>query len=224
MIPIADESPKGFIPFVNYIFLTINIFVYFFIQPSDLHAAELFFAHFGLIPTELTSGATMAKGIINIFTSMFLHGGFWHLASNMLYLWIFGDNVEYTMGHGRYLIFFLTVGIGAALLQVVMNPSSTIPMIGASGAISGVLGAYLLKFPRNRISVLFFFFFIIRIVQIPAIIVLSLWFLFQIYNSFFSLIPGAAGGGVAYFAHIGGFLSGFLLIKVFERRSRFYFK
>ncbi len=223
MIPIADESPKGFIPFVNYIFLAVNIFVYFFIQPYDLHSTELFFAHFGLIPAEFTNSATLLKGIINVFTSMFLHGGFWHLAGNMLYLWIFGDNVEYTVGHGRYFIFYLTVGIGAALLQIVMNPSSTIPMVGASGAISGVLGAYLVKFPRNRISVLFFIFFFIRIVQVPAIIVLSLWFLFQIYNSFFSLVPGGAGGGVAYFAHIGGFLAGLALIKFFERRSRYYY-
>ena len=222
MIPIADESPKGFVPFVNYILIALNILVYFFIQPSDLHSTELFFAHFGLIPAEFTNSVTVLKGIINIFTSMFLHGGFWHLAGNMLYLWIFGDNIEYTVGHVRYFIFYLSVGIGAALLQVIMNPSSTIPMVGASGAISGVLGAYLVKFPRNRISVLFFIFFIIRIVHVPAILVLSLWFLFQIYNSFFSLIPGGAGGGVAYFAHIGGFVAGMALIKFFERRSRYY--
>ena len=222
MIPIADESPKGFVPFVNYIFIALNILVYFFIQPSDLYSTELFFAHFGLIPAEITNSATFLKGIINIFTSMFLHGGFWHLAGNMLYLWIFGDNIEYIVGHGRYFIFYLSVGISAALLQVIMHPSSTIPMVGASGAISGVLGAYLVKFPRNRISVLFFIFFIIRIVHVPAILVLSLWFLFQIYNSFFSLIPGGAGGGVAYFAHIGGFVAGMALIKFFERRSRYY--
>ena len=224
MIPIADESPKGFIPFVNYIFLAVNIFVYFFIQPSGLHSTELFFSHFGLVPAELTNSVTLLKGIINIFTSMFLHGGFWHLAGNMLYLWIFGDNIEYTVGHGRYFVFYFTVGIGAALLQVVMHPSSTVPMIGASGAISGVLGAYLVKFPSNRISVLFFFFFIIRIIHVPAILVLSLWFLFQIYNSFFSLIPNGSGGGVAYFAHIGGFLAGLVLIKFFERRSRYYIR
>ncbi len=223
MIPIADESPRGFIPFVNYIFLAVNIFVYFFLQPSDIHAVELFFMRFGLIPAEFTNGATFLKGVINIFTSMFLHGGFWHLAGNMLYLWIFGDNIEYTVGHGRYFVFYICVGIGAALLQVIMSPSSTVPMVGASGAISGVLGAYLLKFPRNRISVLFFIFFFIKIIQVPAILVLSLWFLFQVYNSFFSLIPGSAGGGVAYFAHIGGFLAGLFLIKLFERRQKYSF-
>ena len=223
MIPIADESPKGFIPFVNYSFIAINIFVYFFIQPSDLHTTEVFFMRFGLIPAEFTNSVTFVKGIINIFTSMFLHGGFWHLGGNMLYLWIFGDNIEYTVGHRRYFVFYLSVGIGAALLQVLMNPSSTIPMVGASGAISGVLGAYLVKFPRNRISVLFFIFFFIKVIQVPAVLVLSLWFLFQVYNSFFSLLPGAGGGGVAYFAHIGGFLAGLFLIKLFERRPRYFY-
>jgi len=145
---------------------------------------------------------------------MFMHGGIMHLLGNMLYLWIFGDNIEYTIGHKRYLFFYLTVGIGAGLLQVFMNPASAIPMVGASGAISGVLGAYLLKYPKNKISILFFFIIFIKIVKIPAMIVLSLWFLFQLYNGYFM---AGSEGGVAWFAHIGGFVVGFALIKIFEK-------
>ena len=154
-------------------------------------------------------------GYASFFTSMFMHGGLMHLLGNMLYLWIFGDNIEYTIGHRRYFIFYLVVGVGAGLLQVFMNPASIVPMVGASGAISGVLGAYLLKYPKNKISILFFFIIFIKIIKVPAIIVLSLWFLFQLYNGYF--IHGGAESGVAWFAHIGGFVVGFTLIKIFEK-------
>ncbi len=215
MIPIADESPKGYTPFVNYGLIAVNIFVYFFLQEKS----EVFFYTYGLVPAKFFTLDYQPFATMTIFTSMFMHGGLWHLFGNMLYLWIFGDNVEHTIGHARYLIFYLTVGVAAALMQAFLAPSSTVPMVGASGAISGVLGAYLLKFPGNRISVLIFFFFFIEIIHIPAIVVLSFWFLFQLLNGYLSLMPGLQGG-VAWFAHIGGFVAGFTLIRVFEPRRR----
>jgi len=211
MIPIADESPKGYIPFINYILISANLLLYFlWQQPTDS-----FFNAFGLVPLRLFNQPQNPLGYASFFTSMFMHGGLMHLLGNMLYLWIFGDNIEYTIGHKRYLLFYFTAGIGAGLLQVFMNPSSAIPMVGASGAISGILGAYLLKFPKNKISILFFFIIIIKIVKIPALIVLSFWFIFQIYNGY--IASGGEEGGVAWFAHIGGFVVGFVLIKVFEK-------
>ena len=176
---------------------------------------------YGLIPKQIIS-ANDPVALLNIITSMFVHGDFMHLAGNLLYLWIFGDNVEYILGHARYFVFYLVVGAGAAALQIFFNPDSALPMVGASGAISGVLGAYLLKFPRNRVSVLFFFFIIIRIVKVPAFLALGLWFLFQLYNGYFTHITALSSqGGVAWFAHIGGFISGAILIKFFEWYPRY---
>ncbi len=215
MIPIADESPRGYVPFVNYGLIFINIFAYFFLQE---HTAEFFFTY-GLVPAKFFSLDYQPFATFTIFTSMFMHGGLGHLFGNMLYLWIFGDNIEYTLGHVRYLFFYLTVGMAAALAQTFFAPGSMVPMVGASGAISGVLGAYLLKFPTNRVSVLIFFFFFIEIIHVPAIVLLSLWFLFQLLNGYMSLVPGLQGG-VAWFAHIGGFAAGFLLVKMFEPRKR----
>lgn len=215
MIPISDENKKGYFPFVNYLFLIANILVFFFLQPMTESAATKFFNQFGLIPNQLMQFPFQLKGYISIFTSMFLHGGLMHLAGNMLYLWIFGDNIEYALGHFRYFIFYLIVGLGAAGGQILIDPSSTVPMVGASGAISGILGAYLLKYPRNKVSILFFFIIIIKVIKVPAIIVLLLWFGFQVYNGYFHIEQGVSGG-VAWFAHIGGFVSGFVLVKFFE--------
>ena len=215
MIPISDENQKGYTPFVNYLFLIINIFVFFYFNPTTESAATNFFNQYGLVPNQLTRYPLYLKGYISIFTSMFLHGGLMHLAGNMLYLWIFGDNIEYALGHLRYFFFYLIVGIGAAVGQIIIEPTSTMPMVGARGAISGILGAYLLKYPRNRVSILFFFIIIIRVIKVPAIIVLTLWFGFQVYNGYFHINQGISGG-VAWFAHIGGFLSGFVLVKFFE--------
>lgn len=210
MIPIADESPKGYIPFVNYTLIAANLILYFiWQQPNDL-----FFNTYGLVPGRLFQHPENPLSYASFFTSMFMHGGIMHLFGNMLYLWIFGDNIEYTIGHKRYLFFYCIIGIGAGLLQVIINPASLVPMVGASGAISGVLGAYLLTYPKNKISILFFFIIFIKIVKIPAVIVLSLWFIFQIYNGYYS---AGSEGGVAWFAHIGGFVVGFVFIKIFEK-------
>jgi membrane associated rhomboid family serine protease len=151
---------------------------------------------------------------------MFLHGGFLHVAGNMLFLWIFGNNIEDTVGHGRFIIFYLLCGLVAGLVQVVMTPHSTIPLVGASGAISGVMGAYMILFPRAKILTLIFLGFFIRVVRIPAYFFLFFWFLIQLISAFY---VGSAvdRGGVAFFAHIGGFVAGLGLVKLFEKRKRY---
>jgi membrane associated rhomboid family serine protease len=159
---------------------------------------------------------------LTIFTSMFLHGGLFHVGGNMLYLWIFGNNVEDTLGHGRFLLFYLLSGVAAAMAQTFMGPASPVPMIGASGAVSGVLGAYLLLFPHANVLTLIVFGFFIRLVRVPALIVLGFWVVVQFLNGFLAVGVEAArghggGGGVAWFAHIGGFLAGVVLLLVMRR-------
>ena len=173
------------------------------------------------LPAALLGGETLPPALYlvpptaTLFTSMFLHGGFMHLAGNMLYLWIFGNNVEDSMGHVRFVIFYLLCGVAAALAQAWPNPDSTIPMIGASGAISGVLGAYLLLFPRARVLVLIPLGAFSRIVYVPAMFVLGFWFVLQLINT--ALSEGGQGG-VAFGAHIGGFVAGMVLIPLFKHR------
>jgi len=172
---------------------------------------------YALIPKELIVAATVRPdllpyNILTIFTSMFLHGGILHLGGNMLYLWIFGSNVEDAAGHSRFILFYLFSGVAAALVQCSVDPGSAVPMIGASGAVSGILGAYLLLYPRARVKTLIFIFVFITTVDIPAMVLLSLWFFVQIVFSH--------GQGVAWFAHIGGFLFGLITIKIFTRGMR----
>jgi len=181
---------------------------------------ELFNVAF--IPARFWIPGYLVPNLITIFISMFLHGGFLHIASNMLYLWIFGDNIEDQLGHGRYLFFYLACGFGATMSHAFFNPTSRVPAIGASGAIAGVLGAYLLLFPRARVTTLIpiFIFFWIR--DLPAIIILGLWFVLQLFSGVGSLsVAGQEqAGGVAYFAHIGGFILGMILIAVMRPRRR----
>ena len=176
---------------------------------------------FGLVPCRLTGACHMAADLpsplFTIFSSMFLHGGFFHIAGNMLYLWIFGNNVEDTLGHGRFTLFYLASGAAAAATQTIVGPDSHVPMIGASGAISGVLGAYFLLFPHASVLTLIIFGFFWRIVRIPALLVLGFWMVVQILNGLGSF---GAGGGVAWFAHIGGFFAGMGLILLFKPRPR----
>ena len=199
MIPIADESTRRYIPFTNYILFVLNIVVFFY-QPSSETGQKIFFSTYGLIPAHILDAQDFSA-YYTVFTSMFIHGGFLHLAGNLLFLWIFGDNVEYILGHFRYLVFYLFVGVGAALLQIIFFPESAIPMIGASGAISGILGAYLIKFPRNKVSILIFLVIIIRVIKVPAVLALGLWFLFQLYNAYFA---NTVSGGVAWLASYRG--------------------
>jgi membrane associated rhomboid family serine protease len=187
---------------------------------------QLFVYQYGAIPAVLFGSeslppeAAVLPASLTLLTSMFLHGGFMHLIGNMLYLWIFGNNIEDAMGHARFILFYIVCGIAAALTHAWMDPGSAIPMIGASGAISGVLGAYLLLYPRAHVLVLIPLGFFTRMMYIPAGFVLGFWFLLQLLNS--GLAAGG-GGGVAWFAHIGGFIAGMILIGFFKHRSVRFF-
>lgn len=206
MLPIRDHNPSGTTPFVTYALIAANILIflnYFPLMQNDL-ALGRFFWDWALIPARVSAG----EGWSGLATSMFLHGGFVHLAGNMLFLFIFGDNVEDEMGHLGYLGFYLACGLGAALAQYLSAPWSRVPMVGASGAIAGVMGAYLLLFPRARVDVLVILIVIFRIVTIPAWILLALWLALQTFGG----LGGATeGGGVAYWAHVGGFAAGLAL-------------
>jgi membrane associated rhomboid family serine protease len=216
MIPLRDINPRRRFPLVTIGLIALNVvvFAYEFFLPGE-EALNLFTLNWGLIPAQLMQ--LQPRAILSVFTSMFLHGGLFHLASNMLYLWIFGDNIESALGSFRFIIFYLLCGIGAALGQVVVDTSSTVPMIGASGAISGVLGAYLLLYPRVEVETLVFIGYFIRLVKMPALVVLGLWILLQLLSGFLSLGVEATGG-VAFFAHIGGFFTGLVLVGLFKRR------
>lgn len=213
MIPIRDENPKKTFPFITILIIAANIYVYIYQYWLHPELSQRFVIMYGAIPNNISH----LRSLETIVTSMFLHGGLLHLAGNMLYLWIFGDNIEDICGHFKFLLFYLICGFAAFLAHYFTSPLSEIPMVGASGAISGILGAYLLKFPKARVHVLIpLFIWIWRIFRIPAIIVLGFWFLIQLWNGF--MIIGS-GGGVAWFAHIGGFIAGLLLINVFEKKS-----
>jgi membrane associated rhomboid family serine protease len=235
MIPLKDDVPSRSVPVVTIALIALNVAAYVYqvllglsVDPAGRSAAEAFVSEFGATPCRLTG--TCDRGdfpspYATIFTSMFLHGSPLHVGGNMLYLWIFGDNIEDTLGHARFLVFYLLAGVAAAIAQTVTSPTSAIPMIGASGAVSGVLGAYLLLFPYATILTLVIFGFFVRTVHIPAVIVLGFWIVLQLINGWFTASASAMGrgesGGVAWFAHIGGFLAGMVLMLLFRpRRSR----
>jgi len=223
VLPLSDNNPRTTTPVVNILLIGINVFMFFWelsLGP-DLDRA-LFSVAF--IPARFWMSPNVSANIIRMFISMFLHGGWLHLGGNMLYLWIFGDNIEDRLGHFRYFLFYLLCGIAATMAHAVMNPGSRVPSIGASGAIAGVLGAYLLLFPRARVTTLIPIFFFITIREIPAVIVLGLWFVLQLFVGVTSLsaADAASQGGVAYFAHIGGFVAGMILVALmggFRRRQ-----
>jgi len=231
MLPLKDDLPTRTFPVITVGLIVANALAFLYqlsLQATDdpgaLRAAQAFVFEFGLVPCRLTGTCmapeTFPSPVLTIFTSMFLHGGLFHIAGNMLYLWIFGNNVEDTLGHGRFLIFYLLAGVAAALAQTALGPTSQIPMIGASGAVSGVLGAYLLLFPYASVLTLITFGFFIRIVRVPAMIVLGFWIIVQFLNGVVTFGAGDRGG-VAWFAHIGGFLAGIGLLALLRpRRSR----
>lgn len=229
LFPIGDDnSDRIRVPYVNYIFIAVNIVVFVLLQ--GLGANDAFTYAFSVVPREIMTGVDIAAPQVirdsfgnramipleptpiplyaTVLTSMFMHGGFMHILGNMMYLWIFGDNLEDRLGHIRYAIFYLVCGTFAALAQIFTDTNSIIPMLGASGAISGVLGGYVLLFPRRSVTAIIFY----NVVRIPAFVALGVWIGFQILSNY--LTP-AGGGGVAYMAHIGGFVAGFLLIKLF---------
>jgi membrane associated rhomboid family serine protease len=219
MIPLRDENPSQSTPFVTWFLVAANV-VAFLVElrfGSDLSA---FLYDWALIPARLTMAvqygneSVLGPGL-TVLTSMFLHGGWLHLLGNMWYLWIFGDNVEDRLGHVRFLLFYLAAGVIAALLHWFTNEASRAPTLGASGAIAGVLGAYLVAFPRARVVTLLPFFPFIRIVALPAVLVLGLWFVFQFFSGALTLAyGGSTGGGIAWWAHIGGFAFGVLTMGV----------
>jgi membrane associated rhomboid family serine protease len=220
MIPLRDNNPTQRVPLCNYALIVSCILVFFWQSSLDPRASQAAIFSFGLIPDVLLGNAhlppelNVVPAVATVFTSMFLHGGWLHLAGNMLYLWIFGDNVEDSMGHGRFLVFYLLCGVAAAMAQALPEPSSQVPMVGASGAISGVLGAYLLLHPHARVLVLIPLGLFSRIVHLPAVLVLGLWFGLQLLSELFA----GVGSGVAFRAHIGGFIAGMVLVPLFKHR------
>ncbi len=221
MIPLKDKNPSQKPPVVNILLIILNAAVFLY-QVSLGPSVEQFLYKFGVVPADVMASfsdpSTYVAGALPFFTSMFLHGGWLHLAGNMLYLWIFGDNVEDKLGHGRYFIFYLLCGLAAAGVHVGIDPHSQIPTVGASGAISGVLGAYLLMFPKARVVTVIPLFIFLQIAELPAIVVLGFWFVIQIFNGFVSLGFETGGmGGVAWWAHVGGFAAGLILVLPFRK-------
>lgn len=221
MIPLKDKNPTHRVPVVNIALIVANTAIFLY-EVSLGPRIEQFFLTFGVVPSDIvesfTSGRFRIGAVSPFFTSMFLHGGWLHLAGNMLYLWVFGDNVEDKLGHGRYLVFYVVCGLAASLLHVFIAPSSSMPTVGASGAISGILGAYLLMFPRARVVTVIPIFFFLQVAELPALVVLGFWFVMQFFSGLISLGYETGGmGGVAWWAHVGGFVAGLILILPFRK-------
>jgi len=223
MIPLKDDNPTEGKPIVTYFLIGICVLIFIAQLGSDSYQTGKLFYSYGLIPSvlmghdQLPLDLYLVPAYVTIFSSMFLHGGFMHLAGNMLYMWIFADNIEDNLGPTKFLIFYLICGIGAAMAQVMMDTHSQIPMVGASGAIGGVLGAYLINHPNARVLVLIPFGFFSQFIKIRALYVLGFWFILQFINS---SMMSSDGGGVAYAAHIGGFVSGMILILFFNKKNK----
>ena len=213
MIPLRDVIPSRTTPGVTISLIVLNVLVYLFALMLTADGRSAFIYAFGLVPAYFA--------IANIFTAMFVHGGFVHLAGNMLFLWIFGDNVEDRVGHGRFIVFYLACGVAAALAQTMMSPNSLVPMVGASGAIAGVMGAYLVLYPHSRVLMLFPF--PVFVFELPAVAFLGVWFLIQFLNGINQLPvfeKNAISGGVAFWAHVVGFVAGVILILFMKRPER----
>jgi membrane associated rhomboid family serine protease len=225
VIPLSDDPPRRVFPLVTVTLIIINVLVFLYeIGLGD--RGDAFLQAFGAVPAEIVSGrdigprAPLGNPYLTLVTSMFLHGGFLHIASNMIYLWVFGDNIEEAFGHVGYLIFYLVCGVLAALAQVAIDPISTVPSVGASGAIAGVLGAYLIIFGSAQVRTLVFLGPIILLPRIPAMLLIGFWFLTQLISGVGALTDRTQQtGGVAFWAHIGGFVAGVILAKLFGPRT-----
>jgi membrane associated rhomboid family serine protease len=248
MFPLKDNIPTERTAYVTIAIIAINVFVYFVLQKGGIFSGpdNGIVVDWGVIPYELTHpgkecaeslGAIVCEGqpgvvgsapdqpatILTIFSSMFMHGSILHLAGNMLFLWIFGNNVEDAMGALRFVVFYLVGGMAAVALQVIVGPDAAVPTIGASGAVAAVLGGYILLYPRARVITLIFIIFFFTIVELPAMLILGFWFLQQLVFGFYDVAnPTGGGGGVAYFAHIGGFMFGLAAIKLLAQRGKDY--
>jgi len=248
VFPLKDNIPTDRTAFVTIAFIAINVIVYFVLQkggifsgPSDTGVVD-----YGAIPYEVThpgkecaitgqqiacegqagvsgTAADQPATILTIFSSMFMHGSILHLGGNMLFLWIFGNNVEDSMGPVKFILFYLLGGVAALAGQIIIEPNAAVPTIGASGAVAAVLGGYILLYPRARVVTLILIIFFFTIIELPAMLILGFWFLQQVAFGYFDLAnPAGGGGGVAYFAHIGGFVFGLLAIKLFASREKDY--
>jgi membrane associated rhomboid family serine protease len=252
VFPLKDNIPTERLPIVTIVLIALNVIAYFFWQQGGLSFGEPSGQHFfdnlidyAQFPYEITHPGDHCEAVgqaiacegmpgvqgaadpqpptwLTLFTSMFMHGGLLHLGGNMLFLWIFGNNVEDSMGRVKFVAFYLLGGLAATVGQVLVSPDAAVPNIGASGAVAGVLGGYILLFPRARVVTIIFIVFFFTIVELPALVILGFWFVQQVLFGYFDLNTGGAGGGVAYFAHIGGFAFGLLAIKLFadERKRR----
>ena len=214
MIPLRDTQPSFTFPFVTVAIIVLNVFAFLYEFMMDPYELNFFLAHYGVIPTRFQW--------MDVLTSIFLHGGWMHLIGNMWFLWIYGDNVEDILGHSQYLIFYLLCGLAATMVHVLFNGDSRVPTIGASGAIAGVMGAYVVKFPHSKITTLVPVFVFITTMEIPAYVILLYWFVIQFFSGVGSVGHShLSQGGVAWFAHIGGFLAGIALILVMRTQERF---
>lgn len=222
MFPLTDTIPSRRLPRVMWGIIALNTLVFLYELTLSPYALNRFFLTWGFVPRRLFLGTAVPHALMTLFTSMFLHGGWLHFIGNMWFLYIFGDNVEDRMGSQRFLIFYLLSGVAAALLQGILSPASRVPLIGASGAISGVLGAYFLFYPYAGVITWVPLGFFLYTIELPAVLYLGLWFLMQFYSGLFSLaLPqGAQAGGVAWWAHIGGFLFGLIVARWFVPKRR----
>jgi len=231
MFPLRDENPTLLTPYATMAIIAINVVVWLTVQGMGasqplLHSLCAYGSIPGALTGRLADGATIdfggygcqvsGRGWSTVLTSMFMHGGWMHLVGNMWFLWVFGNNIEDSMGHGRFVLFYLLTGVLASAAHVAADPSSAVPVVGASGAISGIMGAYLLLYPTVRIQTLFILVIFIRVFRVPAWVMLGYWFMLQLASG---AVSGGQGGGVAFWAHVGGFVAGLVLIKPFERAS-----
>lgn len=234
MFPLNDDNPTELVPFVTLAFIAVCVWVWLQVQGAGLSDPKFLasICELGAIPAEITGGVSAGERLPlgdgaactaggytlgAVFTSMFLHGGWLHLIGNMWFLWIFGNNVEDSMGHTRFVIFYTLTGVLATAAHIASDPGSQVPTVGASGAISGIMGAYMVLYPKAKVNTFIFLIVFFKIVKVPAALFLGLWFLMQLASSF---APAAAGGGgVAFWAHVGGFVAGVVLVKVFANRQ-----
>ncbi len=228
MIPIRDDTPRYSTPYVTYFLIALNVLVFLFEVSLDRQSLAIFLNQFGVVPARFTgvlpvqSHAAQGFSLVTIFSSMFLHASWLHLISNMWVLWIFGYAIENHLGHSLYLVFYFLSGIAASLAHILFNASSTVPSVGASGAIAGVLGAYFLLFPSARVLTIVPIIFFFSFIWLPAWIVLGYWFVAQFLSGAATSIMSShqTGGGIAFWAHVGGFMAGIVMIKLFPSRTR----
>jgi len=218
MIPYKDDNPIHIIPFATILIIGLNVLVFVWQFTSGQDSRSIVYSY-GAIPHNIISfeSSQPISPALTIFTSMFMHGGLFHLTLNMLYFWIFGNNIEERLGHIRFVLFYLFCGVVAAFSHAVLNPGSNIPMIGASGAVAGMLGAYILLFPAAKVHTIVFLGFYVTVIKIPALIVIGFWAIIQVISGLIAQ-GGVEQGGIAFFAHIGGFLAGLFTIKLWQPR------